>query len=185
VVEQALLALFEPIARRHEHVALVAVGGFGRGELFPKSDVDLMVLVPEGADDTLRQDLERYFAALWDIGLAPGHSVRTPADCQAAAVDLTVATALMEARCLAGDARLLAEANARLAADPPWPPQRYRAAKLEEQRGRHQRFHGTAHNLEPNLKDGPGGCATTSSCSGSGAARSGPDRWRNWCGTSC
>jgi len=156
VVEQALLALWDSPGGPAPSLALVAVGGFGRGELFPKSDVDLLVLVPEGGD-ALREPLERYFSRLWDIGIAPGHAVRTPAECLAAAEDLTVATALMEARCIAGDAGLLAEVRTLIERDPPWPPARYRAAKLEEQRARHRRFHGTAHNLEPNLKDGPGG----------------------------
>jgi [protein-PII] uridylyltransferase len=141
--------------------ALLAVGGFGRGVLFPQSDVDLLVL--GGMDALARQAraLEAFFACLWDIGLKPGHAVRTPADCRAlAAADVSVYTSLMDARLLAGE-QGLADALAALVADPAlWPPGQFLAAKRAEQSARHARYDDTAYNLEPNLKDGPGGLRT-------------------------
>ncbi|HEY6941015.1 [protein-PII] uridylyltransferase [Dokdonella sp.] len=141
--------------------ALLAVGGFGRGLLFPQSDVDLLAL--GGTDALARQAraLEAFFACLWDIGLKPGHAVRTLEDCRAlAAVDLGVYTTLMDARLLAGG-RDLAEGLSGLVADPAlWPPRAFLAAKRAEQSARHARYGDTAYNLEPNLKDGPGGLRT-------------------------
>jgi [protein-PII] uridylyltransferase len=139
-------------------LALFAVGGYGRGELFPQSDLDLLVLAEADAQDTHHDALARLFALLWDAGLPVGHAVRSPAQCtQAAADDITVLTALLEARPLQADA--VAVANLREAVTPQrvWPPQPYFVAKREEQRIRHARFGDTSDNLEPNLKEGPGG----------------------------
>jgi [protein-PII] uridylyltransferase len=136
------------------HGALVAAGGYGRGELFPYSDVDLLLLLPAGADPTRAAAVERFIGCLWDIGLEVGHSVRTIADCVAlSAEDATVATALLETRWLAGD-RALAEALPRAleaARDLP----AYVKAKRLEQVQRHERYHDT--NLEPNIKETAGG----------------------------
>ena len=139
-------------------LALVAVGGFGRGESFPRSDLDLLVLVAhEDVARRHRAPIESFFARLWDEGLKPGHSVRTPAQCGEAAADLTVATALMEARLLDGEPALFEAMRAAIAPDRVWPPATYAAAKLAEQAARHARHDDTAHNLEPDLKEGPGG----------------------------
>ena len=141
--------------------ALFAVGGFGRGMLFPHSDVDLLALGE--ADALARQEraLEAFFSCLWDIGLRPGQAVRTPAQCRALARDdLSVFTSLLDARRIAGDAAL-ADALAHLLADPSlWPPAAFVEAKRAEQAARFARFDDTAYNLEPNLKDGPGGLRT-------------------------
>ena len=141
--------------------ALLAVGGFGRGLLFPHSDVDLLVLGEADALARQARALEALFACLWDIGLKPGHAVRTPADCRAlAAEDVSVYTSLMDARLLAGEGRH-AGALAALVGDPAvWPPAQFLAAKRAEQAARHARYNDTAYNLEPNLKDGPGGLRT-------------------------
>lgn len=137
---------------------LLATGGYGRGELFPQSDIDLLVLAEPEPQARHAQALARFFALLWDAGLAAGHAVRSQAQCQQAARDdLTVVTALSEWRLLAGSH----EAAMRLAhatdARTLWPPQAFFAAKREEQHQRHARFNDTAYNLEPNLKEGPGG----------------------------
>jgi [protein-PII] uridylyltransferase len=139
---------------------LYAVGGFGRGLLFPYSDVDLLALVQAPQPARLRA-LEQFFATLWDVGLKVGHAVRDPAQCRAlAAQDASVFTSLLDARRLAGDPAL----DVRLAAivdDPAlWPPREYLAARLAERTARHARYDDTAYNLEPNLKDGPGGLRT-------------------------
>jgi [protein-PII] uridylyltransferase len=138
--------------------ALFAVGGYGRGELFPQSDVDLLVLADAGAQQRWHDALARFFAMLWDAGLPVGHAVRSPAECtQAAGADITVLTALLEARPLAADAAAVAALQDAIAPRRAWPPREYFHAKREEQRLRHARFGDTADNLEPNLKEGPGG----------------------------
>lgn len=141
--------------------ALFAVGGFGRGALFPHSDVDLLVLAEAPAIERQARALEALFACLWDIGLKPGHALRTPAQCrELAGADVSVFTALLDARLLVGDAQL-GQALAAIIDDPLlWPPLAFLAAKEAEQGARHARFGDTAYNLEPNLKDGPGGLRT-------------------------
>ena len=102
-------ALLHRLWQRHLHPvlprgALVAVGGYGRGELLPYSDIDLLILLPAAEDTAVRQALEGFITLLWDIGLEVGHSVRTVEECRReAAADITVATNLMEARLLCGD----------------------------------------------------------------------------------
>ncbi len=139
-------------------LALVAVGGYGRGELLPCSDVDVMVLLPKGGAPARTAPLERFLTFLWDIGLETGHSVRTIDDCQREALaDIGVATTLIEARLLAGSQMLFAAMRRALAPDRLWSSREFFDAKLHEQAERHHRFHDTAHNLEPNVKQGPGG----------------------------
>ena len=139
-------------------VALVAVGGYGRGELLPCSDVDVMVLLPQGEQPAWTASLERFLTFLWDIGLETGHSVRTIDDCQREALaDIGVATALIEARLLAGPPALFAAMRHALAPDRMWSSRDFFDAKLREQTERHHRFHDTAYNLEPNVKQSPGG----------------------------
>ena len=143
--------------------ALFAVGGFGRGMLFPYSDVDLLVLTTRD-DPALRRALEQCFATFWDIGMKVGHAVREPAQCKAlAAEDASVFTSMLDARRLAGDPALDPVLRA-IVEDPAlWPPRAYLAARLAERDARHARFDDTAYNLEPNLKDGPGGLRTLDS----------------------
>ncbi|MGH8196557.1 MAG: [protein-PII] uridylyltransferase [Steroidobacteraceae bacterium] len=139
-------------------IALVAVGGYGRGELLPCSDVDVMVLLPQAEETAWTAPLERFLRFLWDIGLETGHSVRTIDECQREALaDIGVATTLFEARLLAGPPALFAAMRRALAPDRLWSPRDFFDAKLREQAERHHRFHDTAHNLEPNVKQGPGG----------------------------
>ncbi|MDE2155845.1 MAG: [protein-PII] uridylyltransferase [Xanthomonadaceae bacterium] len=143
--------------------ALFAVGGFGRGLLFPHSDVDLLVLVDAPEPARLRA-LEQYFATLWDVGLKVGHAVRNTAQCRAlAAQDVSVFTSLLDAHRLAGDPVFDARLRGIVDDDALWPPQEYLAARLAERDARHARFDDTAYNLEPNLKDGPGGLRTMDS----------------------
>jgi [protein-PII] uridylyltransferase len=138
-------------------VGLVAVGGYGRGELHPHSDVDLMVLLAEDVsthDDAIRD----FLTFTWDIGLEVGHSVRTLAECeQQSLADITVATNLMECRLLAGPRALFEAMRERVSPKRCWNSRDFFAAKLREQEQRHQKFHDTAYNLEPNIKEGPGG----------------------------
>ncbi|KAF1715852.1 [protein-PII] uridylyltransferase [Pseudoxanthomonas sangjuensis] len=139
-------------------LALFAVGGYGRGELFPHSDIDLLVLADTGVQQAHHAALARFFALLWDAGLPVSHAVRSPQQCtQACADDQTVLTALIEARALAADDAATARLDDAISTQRIWPPCEFFAAKREEMRQRHARFGDTAENLEPNIKEGPGG----------------------------
>jgi [protein-PII] uridylyltransferase len=141
-----------------EQLALVAVGGYGRGELHPCSDIDILVIVPEGDAEAWRDRVAAFLAFLWDIGLEVGHSVRTVADCaRQAEADVTIVTTLMESRLLDGRADLFESMQAVTSPQRLWPPQAFFEAKCAEQTARHHRYHDTAHNLEPNIKGSPGG----------------------------
>jgi [protein-PII] uridylyltransferase len=142
----------------HAAWALVAVGGYGRGELHPGSDIDILLLVPQSLDASGGAAVEQLVTFLWDIGLEVGHSVRTIAECREACVgDASVMTTLLEARLLAGNAALFAALRAGLAPEHIWPVKQFFEAKVREQTGRHLKANDTAYNLEPNVKTGPGG----------------------------
>jgi [protein-PII] uridylyltransferase len=137
---------------------LLATGGYGRGELYPQSDLDLLVLGEPGRQKAHEAAIGRFFSLLWDAGLHTSQAVRSLAQCvEAAGEDITVLTALMECRVLAGDPDAPGALAAALAPPALWPPAAYFEAKRAEQRQRHARFHDTAHNLEPSIKEGPGG----------------------------
>ena len=139
-------------------LALFAIGGYGRGELFPHSDIDLLVLADDEPDAAAGAALSRLFALLWDSGLAASHAVRSADQCTEAAVaDLTVMTALLDARPIAADDVARAALARAIAPDRAWPARDFFLAKAREQEQRHLRFGDTSDNLEPNLKDGPGG----------------------------
>jgi len=136
---------------------LFAVGGYGRGELFPQSDIDLLVLGEPDAQASHADALARFFAALWDAGLPVGHATRSLAQCTQAAAEITVLTAMLEARPLMADPAAQSALQAAIAPTLVWPPTAFFNAKREELRARHTRYGDTADNLEPNLKEGPGG----------------------------
>ncbi|RCV89173.1 [protein-PII] uridylyltransferase [Billgrantia montanilacus] len=139
-------------------VALLAVGGYGRGELHPHSDVDLMLLLEHDDDEPYREPLTDFITFLWDIGLEIGHSVRSLPDCEREAEgDITVITNLMESRTLAGPERLRDAMKARIAAERMWPADQFFEAKWQEQITRHHRFNNSEYHLEPNIKSSPGG----------------------------
>ncbi|KAA3622858.1 MAG: [protein-PII] uridylyltransferase, partial [Proteobacteria bacterium] len=138
--------------------ALIAVGGYGRAELHPYSDIDLLVLLESRANDETIAFAEHLIRFLWDIGLEVGHSVRNLKQCVAEARnDLTVVTNLMESRHLCGEPDLHPQLMARIGPDRIWPVRRYFAEKWKEQQARYARFEDTAYNLEPHIKEGPGG----------------------------
>ena len=138
-----------------EHISLVAVGGYGRGELYPKSDIDLLILLDAEPDASLQQKLHELIGMLWDIGLEVSHSIRTVAQCLSESSDITVQTNLLEARLLIGNANLYTELHdtVRLHLD----LRKFFLAKQHEQQKRHARFVDADFNLEPNLKESPGG----------------------------
>lgn len=135
---------------------LAAVGGYGRGELYPYSDIDILILLRKPPSDEEASGIESLIAALWDLGLDLGHSVRTLEQCQEeAANDVTVETSLLESRWLAGDLQLLRELIGAMRGQ--LDPQRFFQAKRIEMQQRHVRYHGTPYALEPNCKESPGG----------------------------
>ncbi|HET6905372.1 MAG TPA: [protein-PII] uridylyltransferase [Rhodanobacteraceae bacterium] len=158
LVERVLAHTWTAYLGEGAEAALFAVGGFGRGALFPHSDVDLLVLVEEPPSPQVTRALEAWFGCLWDIGLKPGHAVRTPGQCrEIAAEDVSVFTSLLDARRVAGAQAFEAQLRA-LVADPAlWPACAFLEAKRADRDARHARHDDTTHNLEPNLKDGPGG----------------------------
>ncbi|GHD32452.1 [protein-PII] uridylyltransferase [Parahalioglobus pacificus] len=138
-------------------VSLVAVGGYGRGELHPHSDIDILLLM--GADcQGCEEALSGFLTLLWDIGLDVGHSVRTVDECEAAArEDITILTNLMEARVIRGPNQLMDAVSRRIAPDAMWPSADFFSAKLAEQEARHEKYADTEYSLEPNVKSSPGG----------------------------
>ena len=138
------------------NAALVAAGGFGRGELFPYSDVDVLVLLPAALDDSARGTVEAFVTACWDLGLEIGSSVRTVDECLAeSARDVTVQTALLEARWVCGAKRLFTQF--RKAHEKAMDASVFLRAKTLEMRQRHVKYEGTPYALEPNCKESPGG----------------------------
>ena len=136
--------------------ALVAVGGYGRGELFPYSDVDVLILLDGQADLALQGKLEELVQVLWDIGLELGHSIRTIDECiSEAAADITVQTSLLEARLITGNRKLFEFLQDRCTAV--MDPQAFFQAKTLELRQRHVKYEDTPYSLEPNCKESPGG----------------------------
>ncbi|MDO9095826.1 MAG: [protein-PII] uridylyltransferase [Rubrivivax sp.] len=136
--------------------ALVAVGGYGRGELFPHSDVDVLVLLPAEPDEEERGAVERFVTACWDTGLEIGSSVRTVAECVAEAErDVTVQTALLESRLVCGARRLFTQF--RRTQDLAMDAGNFLRAKTLEMQQRHVKYEGTPYALEPNCKESPGG----------------------------
>lgn len=139
-------------------IALIAVGGYGRGELHPYSDIDLMILSDKDIPAEFNSFAEIFLRFLWDIGLEVGHSVRSIKDCvKEAKQDITTMTNLMEARYLLGDETLLPIMDKKVRASRVFSAQTFFDGKINEQNERHASFHDTAYNLEPNLKEGPGG----------------------------
>jgi [protein-PII] uridylyltransferase len=159
LVDMALRAAWlNHVGRYAGDLALIAVGGYGRGELHPSSDIDIMVLLPKSDSADWQLVIERFLTFLWDIGLEVGHSVRSIDDCQRESLaDISVATTLFEARLLCGPEPLFAGMRRALAADRLWSSQDFFEAKCKEQTERHHRYFDTAYNLEPNVKSSPGG----------------------------
>jgi [protein-PII] uridylyltransferase len=183
LIDQYLRRVWQGLALP-DNISLVAVGGYGRGELYPKSDIDLLILLdtesekflmepvairldeqttlakspimaghpPDGA---LQHKLHELISMLWDIGLEVGHSIRTVAECLRESADITVQTNLLEARLLVGNKNLFRELQD--AVQLHLNPREFFLAKQQEQQQRHARFVDADYNLEPNLKESPGG----------------------------
>ena len=154
LIDRYLCRIWQQLDLPKNH-SLIAVGGYGRGELYPKSDIDLLILLSGEPDSDLQSKLHELIALLWDIGLEVGHSIRTVAECITESTDITVQTNLLEARQLSGNAQLFEQMHAAL--QQRMDPREFFKAKLHEQQQRHLRFNDADFNLEPNLKESPGG----------------------------
>jgi [protein-PII] uridylyltransferase len=154
-IDSLLIELFKLHDLQQTELALFAVGGYGRGELSPYSDVDILLLSPDDLDKDTSQKVDAFVARLWDIGIEPGLAVRSIKDCFQVATDITVATNLLEGRLLAGNETLRnipSEIVQQL-----WSQKDFYEAKMAEARARHLRHNDTEYNLEPDIKKSPGG----------------------------
>lgn len=165
VIDQLLIRVWQRlVVMPSEHkpttndIALIAVGGYGRGELHPCSDIDLLILLQNDNHAHYQTRLEQFLMFLWDMGLEVGHSVRSLQECITEAQnDITIATNLMESRLLMGPQILYETLRNATGSTHIWPSRQFFEAKWQEQIARHTKYHDTAYNLEPNVKEGPGG----------------------------
>lgn len=140
------------------NISLVAVGGYGRGELLPHSDIDILILTRKNRNSQYKNYISSFLTMLWDIGLEIGHSVRSIKQCKEEAIrDITVATALMESRTLYGPTELQEEMYRINTSNKVWPIKKFLRAKWDEQIARHEKYHDIDYALEPNVKNSPGG----------------------------
>ncbi len=155
-IDGLLCLLWGRCALPQQGLALMAVGGYGRGEMLPCSDVDVMVLSADPLDDATAQRVTDFLSSLWDVGLSPGSSVRTLGECLALTqADVTVATSLVESRLIIGDATL--GQRPRRMVTQSWSERGFFDRKMAEQSARHAQHHDTVYNLEPDIKNAPGG----------------------------
>jgi [protein-PII] uridylyltransferase len=156
-VDQILERAWRQCLPENAPAALIAVGGYGRGELHPASDIDVLILTSD-EPESLAEPLGTLVMLLWDIGLEIGHSVRNLAQCVAEAErDITVICNLIEARFLTGRVGLFEQMRSATASDRIWPSDAFFRAKRDEQRERYRKYGDTGYNLEPNIKESPGG----------------------------
>ncbi|MCW9699448.1 bifunctional uridylyltransferase/uridylyl-removing protein GlnD [Avibacterium sp. 20-129] len=139
-------------------LSLIAVGGYGRGEMFPLSDLDFLILAQSQPSEEIQLQLRQFVQFLWDCGFEVGHSVRTLAECeQAGREDISIATNLLESRYLCGNEKLFEKLTALLKQSDFWRLADFYQAKMEEKNVRYQRYNNTSYNLEPDIKYSPGG----------------------------
>jgi [protein-PII] uridylyltransferase len=154
-IDEALVQLWNLQHLGDSSIALIAVGGYGRGELLPKSDVDVMILTHQPLSPDQEDQVSRFVTSLWDAGFEPGVSVRTLTECIQNTQDITVATSLVESRLITGD-KSLSLLPRRIVSDT-WTDFDFYTKKMEEQAARHAQNHNTVYNLEPDIKNAPGG----------------------------
>jgi [protein-PII] uridylyltransferase len=139
-------------------ISLVAVGGYGRGELHPHSDIDLLILLERNNYQRHASNVQSFLTLLWDIGLEVGHSVRSISECKTQArLDVTVITAMIEGRTITGDHELFNKVRHQVGPNKMWSHKAFYEAKIQEQEERHKKFEHIEYSLEPNVKTSPGG----------------------------
>ena len=155
VIDELLIALFQWFELDKTDLTLFATGGYGRGELSLYSDVDILLLMPNELDSDTSSKIDNLVALLWDIGLEPALSVRSVSDCLEAALDHTIASALLEARLLIGN-ETLQDVPVQIV-NKQWSPLEFFEVKINEAKARYLQHNATEYNLEPNIKTAPGG----------------------------
>lgn len=157
-IDAVLVRVWESCELAEADCALIAVGGYGRAELHPGSDIDILILLGSESDHPLEDKISRFFTFLWDLQLDLGNSVRTVQEClNEGAADITIATTLFESRLLTGPDTLYAEFKAGLSQPGFWDSKTFFEGKIDEQHKRHKRFGDSGYRVEPNLKESPGG----------------------------
>ena len=143
---------------RKTRISLLAVGGYGRSELLPHSDIDLLILLERNTYTLHKQNIQSFLTLLWDIGLEVGHSVRSIDECRIQCKsDVTIMTALMESRTIAGSDELRLKMSKKVGPRRMWSSKKFFEAKIAEQTKRDEKYDETVYNLEPNIKSSPGG----------------------------
>ena len=138
--------------------AIIATGGYGRSELFPHSDIDILILLNRDFNEIIQEKLSQFSNFLWDIGLKPGLRTCFMNECLSFATqDQTIFTSLLEMRLITGNTELYLLLRKQILASQLWSSERFFLAKMNEQEQRYSKYHDTAYNLEPNVKEGPGG----------------------------
>ncbi|WP_041639783.1 bifunctional uridylyltransferase/uridylyl-removing protein GlnD [[Mannheimia] succiniciproducens] len=139
-------------------LALIAVGGYGRREIFPLSDLDFLILTEQPMPADLAKKVEEFIQFVWDCGFDVGASVRTLEDCDSQGrADITIATNLLESRLLTGNETLFDKLSSIVGREDFWPRKTFFEAKIQEKKQRYQRYNNTSYNLEPDIKYNPGG----------------------------
>lgn len=158
-IDRILVNIWKEFDWPDNKIALIAVGGYGRGELHPCSDIDLLILLDDAVDaEEYHDSISSFLTLLWDINLDIGSSVRTLSECyKEAQSDITIATNLIESRTLSGNDNLHSQMYERVTSEGAWTDKEFFLAKQREQKNRHQKTNNTEYNLEPNLKNSPGG----------------------------
>ncbi len=157
IVDELLKKIWDMLKLPNDSAALVAIGGYGRRELFPFSDIDLMIMLDEKASNNTKSKVESFLTFLWDINLPIAQSVRTVNDCVTEAKnDVTVMTSLMETYYLCGNKTLFSALVQAIDSRKFWPSKKYIEAKSEELSNRHHKYGDTGNHLEPNIKENPG-----------------------------
>ncbi|MDG6777974.1 [protein-PII] uridylyltransferase [Thiomicrorhabdus sp. zzn3] len=155
-IDQIIKKIWQRFIPDSNSAALLAVGGYGRGELHPYSDIDVLILVDENNQN--EEAFSQFITFLWDLGFDVGHAVRTVQECfDAGLEDVSTATNLLEARWITGNYELYQRLTLFWDNKTFWPSQAFFQAKYDEQVARHHRFHDTTYQLEPNVKESPGG----------------------------
>ena len=161
MIDQLVIHAWQQYNDQHadlQSLQLIAVGGYGRSELHPYSDIDLLILLKGNDYEKPKELIEHFLRFLWDIGLEIGHSVRSLKDCiKEARADVTIMTNLLESRHLSGDTSLLENLDDKLRNSRIWPANKFFNEKCQEQENRHAQYQDTAYSLEPNIKESPGG----------------------------
>ncbi len=158
IIDELLKNLWKLHNLTNEKAALIAIGGYGRRELFPESDIDFMIVLNENANENAKLKVKLFLTFLWDINLPISQSVRTLKECtMEAKSDITVMTSLMELYYLSGNKGLYNQVTNIISNNKIWPSKKFFREKTNELNNRHHKYSDTANHLEPNVKENPGG----------------------------